>query len=135
MSGVRTAFHTGLGELNKEANNLGDAMQIYRINMQALGKTEKEINLSMKRLGDYGKASVFDATDLLEQASTFSAYNRSDAEEITKAFAGLTAQTKNPVEGMKTITTQMSQMLAAGVLNQETSVLSVRNSQLLGHQS
>lgn len=118
VSGVRTAFHTGLGELNKEANNLGDAMQIYRINMQALGKTEKEINLSMKRLGDYGKASVFDATDLLEQASTFSAYNRSDAEEITKAFAGLTAQTKNPVEGIKTITTQMSQMLAAGVLNQ-----------------
>nr|DAW32321.1 MAG TPA: tail tape measure [Caudoviricetes sp.] len=118
VSGIRTAFHTGLGELNKEANNLGDAMQIYRINMQALGKTEKEINLSMKRLGDYGKSSVFDATDLLEQASTFSAYNRSDAEEITKAFAGLTAQTKNPVEGMKTITTQMSQMLAAGVLNQ-----------------
>lgn len=118
VSGVRTAFRSGLGELNKEANNLGDAMQIYRINMQALGKTEKEINLSMKRLGDYGKASVFDATDLLEQASTFSAYNRSDAEEITKAFAGLTAQTKNPVEGMKTITTQMSQMLAAGVLNQ-----------------
>lgn len=118
VSGVRTAFRSGLGELNKEANNLGDAMQIYRINMQALGKTEKEINLSMKRLGDYGKASVFDATDLLEQASTFTAYNRADAEEITKAFAGLTAQTKNPVEGMKTITTQMSQMLAAGVLNQ-----------------
>lgn len=118
VSGVRTAFRSGLGELNKEANNLGDAMQIYRINMQALGKTEKEINLSMKRLGDYGKASVFDATDLLEQASTFTAYNRTDAEEITKAFAGLTAQTKNPVEGMKTITTQMSQMLAAGVLNQ-----------------
>nr|DAW66474.1 MAG TPA: tail tape measure [Caudoviricetes sp.] len=119
VSGVRTAFRSGLGELNKEANNLGDAMQIYRINMQALGKTEKEINLSMKRLGDYGKASVFDATDLLEQASTFTAYNRTDAEAITKAFAGLTAQTKDPVQGMKTITTQVSQMLAAGVLNQQ----------------
>lgn len=118
VSGIRTAFRSGLGELNKEANNLGDAMQIYRINMQALGKTEKEINLSMKRLGDYGKSSVFDATDLLEQASTFTAYNRGDAEEITKAFAGLTAQTKNPVQGMQTITTQVSQMLAAGVLNQ-----------------
>lgn len=119
VSGIRTAFRSGLGELNKEANNLGDAMQIYRINMQALGKTEKEINLSMKRLGDYGKASVFDATDLLEQASTFTAYNRTDAEAITKAFAGLTAQTKDPVQGMKTITTQVSQMLAAGVLNQQ----------------
>ena len=119
VTGINTAFRTGLRQLNEEANNLGDAMQIYRINMQALGKSEKEINLSMKRLGDYGKASVFDATDLLEQASTFTAYNRGDAEEITKAFAGLTAQTKNPVQGMKTITTQMSQMLAAGVLNQQ----------------
>ena len=119
VTGINTAFRTGLRQLNEEANNLGDAMQIYRINMQALGKSEKEINLSMKRLGDYGKASVFDATDLLEQASTFTAYNRGDAEEITKAFAGLTAQTKNPVQGMKTITTQMAQMLAAGVLNQQ----------------
>nr|DAH19965.1 MAG TPA: tail tape measure [Bacteriophage sp.] len=119
VSSIQTAFRTGLRELNEEANNLGDAMQIYRINMQALGKSEKEINLSMKRLGDYGKASVFDATDLLEQASTFTAYNRGDAEEITKAFAGLTAQTKNPVQGMKTITTQMAQMMAAGVLNQQ----------------
>ena len=119
MSGVRNSFSVGLRELNQEANNLGDAMQIYRINMQALGKNEKEINLSMKRLGDYGKASVFDATDLLEQASTFTAYNRGDAEDITRAFAGLTAQTKNPVQGMKTITTQVSQMLASGVLNQQ----------------
>ena len=119
VTGINTAFRSGLRELNEEANNLGDAMQIYRINMQALGKSEKDINLSMKRLGDYGKASVFDATDLLEQASTFTAYNRTDAEEITKAFAGLTAQTKNPVQGMKTITTQMAQMMAAGVLNQQ----------------
>lgn len=118
VQGTLSAVTGGIGQLKDEANNLGDAMQIYRINMQALGFDEKEANKSIKRLGDYGKASVFDATDLLEQASTYIAYGRKDAESIVKGYAGLLAQTKNPVQGMKTVTTQTSQMLANGFLNQ-----------------
>ena len=113
------AVRSGIGQLKDEANNLGDAMQVYRINMQALGFDEKSVNKSIKRLGDYGKSTVFDATDLLEQASTYTAYGRKDAEQIVKSYAGLLAQTKNPIEGMKTVTEQTSQMLAAGVLNQQ----------------
>ena len=118
VQGTLSAVTGGIGQLKDEANNLGDAMQIYRINMQALGFDEKETNKSIKRLGDYGRASVFDATDLLEQASTYTAYGRKDAESIVKGYAGLLAQTKNPVQGMKTVTTQTSQMLANGYLNQ-----------------
>lgn len=113
------AVRGGISQLKDEANNLGDAMQVYRINMQALGFDEKTTNKSIKRLGDYGKSTVFDATDLLEQASTYTAYGRKDAEQIVKGYAGLLAQTKNPIEGMKTVTEQTSQMLAAGVLNQQ----------------
>lgn len=113
------AVRGGIGQLKDEANNLGDAMQVYRINMQALGFDEKSVNKSIKRLGDYGKSTVFDATDLLEQASTYTAYGRKDAEQIVKGYAGLLAQTKNPIEGMKTATEQTSQMLASGVLNQQ----------------
>ena len=113
------SVRSGIGQLKDEANNLGDAMQVYRINMQALGFDEKSVNKSIKRLGDYGKATVFDATDLLEQASTYTAYGRKDAEQIVKGYAGLLAQTKNPIEGMKTVTEQTAQMLASGVLNQQ----------------
>lgn len=118
IQGTLGAVKSGVGQLKDEANNLGDAMQVYRINMEALGFSEKETNKSIKRLGDYGKASVFDATDLLEQASTYTAYGRKDAEDIVRGYAGLLAQTKNPVQGMKTVTTQTSQMLANGYLNQ-----------------
>lgn len=118
IQGTLGAVKNGVGQLKDEANNLGDAMQVYRINMEALGFSEKETNKSIKRLGDYGKASVFDATDLLEQASTYTAYGRKDAEDIVRGYAGLLAQTKNPVQGMKTVTTQTSQMLANGYLNQ-----------------
>lgn len=113
------AVRGGISQLKDEANNLGDAMQVYRINMQALGFDEKTTNKSIKRLGDYGKSTVFDATDLLEQASTYTAYGRKDAEQIVKGYAGLLAQTKNPIEGMKTVTEQTAQMLASGVLNQQ----------------
>lgn len=113
------AVRGGIGQLKDEANNLGDAMQVYRINMQALGFDEKSVNKSIKRLGDYGKSTVFDATDLLEQASTYTAYGRRDSEQIVKGYAGLLAQTKNPIEGMRTVTEQTAQMLASGVLNQQ----------------
>ena len=119
IQGTLGSVKSGVGHLKDEANNLGDAMQIYRINMQALGFSEKETNKSIKRLGDYGKASVFDATELLEQASTYTAYNRRDSEDIVRAYAGLLAQTKNPVQGLKTVGIQTSQMLASGYLNQQ----------------
>lgn len=119
VSGGVNGIRNSIGQLKNEANDLGDAMQVYRINMQALGFDEKTTNKSIKRLGDYGKSTVFDATDLLEQASTYTAYGRKDAEQIVKGYAGLLAQTKNPIEGMKTVTEQTSQMLAAGVLNQQ----------------
>lgn len=119
VSGGVNGIRNSIGQLKNEANNLGDAMQVYRINMQALGFDEKTTNNSIKRLGDYGKSTVFDATDLLEQASTYTAYGRKDAEQIVKGYAGLLAQTKNPIEGMRTVTEQTSQMLAAGVLNQQ----------------
>lgn len=119
IQGTLGAVKSGVGQLKDEANNLGDAMQIYRVNMQALGFSDKETNKSIKRLGDYGKASVFDATDLLEQASTYIAYNRRDSEDIVRAYAGLLAQTKNPVQGLKTVGIQTSQMLASGYLNQQ----------------
>lgn len=119
IQGTLGAVKSGVGQLKDEANNLGDVMQIYRINMQALGFNEEETKKSIKRLGDYGKASVFDATDLLEQASTYTAYNRRDSEDIVRAYAGLLAQTKNPVQGLKTVGIQTSQMLASGYLNQQ----------------
>lgn len=119
FSTITSSAKTGFDGLVKEAETLGDAMQVYRINMQALGVDDKDVNKSIKRLGDYGKATVFDASDLLEQASIYSSYGRTDSEQIVKGYAGLLAQTKNPKEGMKTVTEQTSQMLASGVLNQQ----------------
>lgn len=119
ISSAVTTLRQGVAGMVAESQKVGDAMQIYRVNMSALGFSDKDVNKSLKRLGDYGKASVYDASDLLDQASTYYAYNRKDSEDIVKAFAGLIAQTKNPVQGLKTAGEQTAQMLANGYLNQQ----------------
>ena len=118
-SQLRAFVSNTFNEVVKESQALGDAMQVYRVNMEGLGFSPTETNKSMKRLGDYGKRTVYDASDLLGMASSFYAYDRKDAEDIVKAVAGLTAQTSNPVENMSRVNTQMVQMLSAGVLNQQ----------------
>lgn len=119
ISSAVTTLRQGVAGMVSESQKVGDAMQIYRVNMSSLGFNEKDVNKSLKRLGDYGKASVYDASDLLNQASTYYAYNRKDSEDIVKAFAGLIAQTQNPVQGLKTAGEQTAQMLANGYLNQQ----------------
>lgn len=119
ISSAVTTLRQGVAGMASESQKVGDAMQIYRVNMSSLGFSEKDVNKSLKRLGDYGKASVYDASDLLNQASTYYAYNRKDSEDIVKAFAGLIAQTQNPVQGLKTAGEQTAQMLANGYLNQQ----------------
>lgn len=119
ISSAVTTLRQGVAGMVSESQKVGDAMQIYRVNMSSLGFNEKDVNKSLKRLGDYGKASVYDASDLLNQASTYYAYNRKDSEDIVKAFAGLIAQTNNPVQGLKTAGEQTAQMLANGYLNQQ----------------
>lgn len=119
ISSAVTTLRQGVAGMVSESQKVGDAMQIYRVNMSSLGFSDKDVNKSLKRLGDYGKASVYDASDLLNQASTYYAYNRKDSEDIVKAFAGLIAQTNNPVQGLKTAGEQTAQMLANGYLNQQ----------------
>lgn len=119
ISSAVTTLRQGVAGMVSESQKVGDAMQIYRVNMSSLGFNDKDVNKSLKRLGDYGKASVYDASDLLNQASTYYAYNRKDSEDIVKAFAGLIAQTNNPVQGLKTAGEQTAQMLANGYLNQQ----------------
>ena len=116
---VKSFVSQTIGVLKTETAELGDAMEVYRLSMQSLGFSETGARLSMKHLNDYGKASVYDAKDLLALASNLYAYERTDAEEIVKAIAGLTAQTKNPQGNFNRVQTQLVQMMGAGVLNQQ----------------
>lgn len=105
-------------KLTEETVKLGDATSIFQLDLESLGKDPKEINKIKKQLGDYGKNTVYDTSDLLKAYSTLTAYGRNDQLDLVKSIGGLTAQTDKPIDNYKEVVAQLSDILSAGKLSQ-----------------
>lgn len=102
--------------LASETQELGDAMVSYRNNMRAMDLDEDTINRNLKEMGDYGKASVYNAGDLLEMLSTYKAYGLSNDEskELTKAMAGLVSNRSDSNEALGRASKQLNDIFVRG---------------------
>lgn len=102
--------------LASETQELGDAMVSYRNNMRAMDLDEDTINRNLKEAGDYGKASVYNAGDLLEMLSTYKAYGLSNDEskELTKAMAGLVSNRSDSNEALGRASKQLNDIFVRG---------------------
>lgn len=102
--------------LASETQELGDAMVSYRNNMRAMDMDEDSINRNLKEMGDYGKASVYNAGDLLEMLSTYKAYGLSDDESknLTKAMAGLVSNRSDSNEALGRASKQLNDIFVRG---------------------
>lgn len=102
--------------LASETQELGDAMVSYRNNMRAMDLDEDTINRNLKEVGDYGKASVYNAGDLLEMLSTYKAYGLSNDEskELTKAMAGLVSNRSDSNEALGRASKQLNDIFVRG---------------------
>lgn len=102
--------------LASETQELGDAMVSYRNNMRAMDMDEDSINRNLKEMGDYGKASVYNAGDLLEMLSTYKAYGLSDGESknLTKAMAGLVSNRSDSNEALGRASKQLNDIFVRG---------------------
>lgn len=102
--------------LASETQELGDAMVSYRNNMRAMDLDEDTINRNLKELGDYGKASVYNAGDLLEMLSTYKSYGLSNDEskELTKAMAGLVSNRSDSNEALGRASKQLNDIFVRG---------------------
>lgn len=115
---AQTQARVALSSIRKEAEELGDSIELYRTNLRALGVDDKVINRDAKQLGDYGRSTVYDAGNLLKVASTLRAFGREDSVDLTKSLAGLTAMTRNPNESIEHVLQQLQDTLASGKVYQ-----------------
>lgn len=116
---LQSALNTVLNQLRnigsavvEETKEIGDSLVTYRLQMAQMGKSDTTINTELKTLTDYGKNTVYDASDLITQAGNYTAYGRDDAIDLVKAISGLSAQTANPNESIAHIGTQLNDVLA-----------------------
>lgn len=109
---VANSVHNVLASVVEETKEIGDSLVTYRLQMEQIGHSPERINSDLKDLTNYGKTTVYDASDLIQQAGNYTAYGRDDSLELVKALAGLSAHTKDPNESLEHIGLQLNDVLA-----------------------
>lgn len=119
MNHMQNAFYTVLNNVRnvmasvvEETKEIGDSLVTYKLQMEQIGHSPQRINSDLKDLTNYGKTTVYDASDLIQQAGNYTAYGRDDSIELVKALAGLSAHTKDPNESLEHIGLQLNDVLA-----------------------
>lgn len=119
MNHMQNAFYTVLNNVRnimasvvEETKEIGDSLVTYKLQMEQVGHSPERINSDLKDLTNYGKTTVYDASDLIQQAGNYTAYGRDDSIELVKALAGLSAHTKDPNESLEHIGLQLNDVLA-----------------------
>lgn len=119
LNHMQNAFYTVANSVRnvfasvvEETKEIGDSLVTYKLQMEQVGHSQQRINLDLKDLTEYGKKTVYDASDLIQQAGNYTAYGRDDSIELVKALAGLSAHTKNPNESLEHIGLQLNDVLA-----------------------
>lgn len=109
---VANAVHNVMTSVVEETKEIGDSLVTYKLQMEQIGHSPERINSDLKDLTNYGKTTVYDASDLIQQAGNYTAYGRDDSIELVKALAGLSAHTKDPNESLEHIGLQLNDVLA-----------------------
>ena len=109
---VANAVHNVMASVVEETKEIGDSLVTYKLQMEQIGHSPERINSDLKDLTNYGKTTVYDASDLIQQAGNYTAYGRDDSIELVKALAGLSAHTKDPNESLEHIGLQLNDVLA-----------------------
>lgn len=109
---VANSVHNVLASVVEETKEIGDSLVTYKLQMEQVGHSPERINSDLKDLTNYGKTTVYDASDLIQQAGNYTAYGRDDSIELVKALAGLSAHTKDPNESLEHIGLQLNDVLA-----------------------
>lgn len=109
-----------LSSLTNETQELGDAMVTYRNNMRAMDVDDNTINRNLKEMGDFGKATVYNAGDLLNMLSTYKAYgmDNESAKNLSKGMAGLVSNQSNSTEALSHASAQLNDILVRGNVSQ-----------------
>lgn len=109
------AFNTlsaGLGNMVSELQSSQATWSTFEGNMMQLGKGADEINSVKKELQSFAQKTIYSASDMASTYSQLEAVGIKNTESLVKGFGGLAAAAEDPVQAMKTLSTQATQMAA-----------------------
>ncbi|TPR48176.1 hypothetical protein DY037_07230 [Apilactobacillus micheneri] len=109
----------GIGMLTGEAESLihelnesSKAWQTFDGNMRMFGASQKEIISAKKDMQQYAQATIYSSSDMASTYSQLRATGVKNTGRLVKGFGGLAASAQDPVQAMKTLSQQGTQMAA-----------------------
>lgn len=115
MAAGQKAFDTinnGVSDLIGGMNEASAAWKTFQGNMEMNGKTAAEIKSVKKELQDFAQATIYSSSDMASTYAQLEAVGTKSTTKLVKGFGGLAAAAENPVQAMKTLSQQATQMAA-----------------------
>lgn len=107
-----TSITDGIGSMVSELNQSQKAWKTFDSNMSMLGKSSDEIKGVQKELQDYATQTIYSASDMASTYSQLAAVGTKNTTALVKGFGGLAAAAESPMQAMKTLSQQATQMAA-----------------------
>ena len=106
VGGITGELHSMVDELNESST----AWQTFNGNMSMLGMSKSQINAARKDMQQYAQDTIYSSSDMASTYSQLAAVGVKNAGSLVKGFGGLAAAATDPVQAMKTLSQQGTQM-------------------------
>lgn len=106
VGGITGELRSMVGELNESST----AWQTFNGNMAMLGMSKNQIAAARKDMQQYAQDTIYSSSDMASTYSQLAAVGVKNAGSLVKGFGGLAAAATDPVQAMKTLSQQGTQM-------------------------
>lgn len=115
VRGISSAFgvaRSQVGGLLKDLDDSRATWATFNSNMKTMGASSSEITKLKKDFQDYGAQTIYSSSDMAAAYTQLRAVGIKSADDLVKGFAGLASGAEDPIQAMKSITQQATQMAA-----------------------
>lgn len=106
------AVKNGITGIVDELSASSATWQTFDGNMKNLGKNTSEIEKVKNELKQFAEQSIYSASDMATTYSQLEAVGIKSSDQLVKGFGGLASAAEDPIQAMKTLSQQATQMAA-----------------------
>ena len=115
MAAGQAAFNTisnSVTGLVGDLNSSSAAWKTFQGNMEMTGKSADQIKAIKGELQDFAEATIYSSSDMASTFAQLEAVGTKNTTKLVKGFGGLAAAAESPMQAMKTLSQQATQMAA-----------------------
>lgn len=112
VSATMNTLKSGISSMIGELSNSGATWQTFEGNMSIFGKSGQEIQAVKNDLQEFAQQTIYSSSDMASTYAQLAAVGTKNTTQLVKGFGGLASAAEDPLQAMKTLSQQATQMAA-----------------------